>query len=268
MKVNEILLEVARGSERRSRPLSLEEFNELRPKLQIALQKAEQGVRIYRGLEDTKAKMLYTDPTNSERVSANTLNFLTLLLSHVLPSWKAWPKRSRSLICSGDYSYADSYGKPFIVLPIGNPKIGVAPTTDIWYSFLNAPQSPEFNSLFGRFLKIVNEVFKRNVLMYSNNTDVELLTREIKAIDQAVKTDPEKMKELVDNLGWVSGVHLDMIKMLTSGNAIKSIDKYYNPIKNGFVLKPLDQLTATENEIWFSAPAVLVSPKQFDILMN
>jgi Asp-tRNA(Asn)/Glu-tRNA(Gln) amidotransferase C subunit len=115
---------------------------------------------------------------------------------------------------------------------------------------------------------IVNEVFKRNVLLYSNNTDVELLTREIKAIDQAVKTDPEKMKELVDNLGWESGVHLDMIKMLTSGNAIKSIDKYYNPIKNGFVLKPLDQLTATENELWFSAPAVLVSPKQFDILMN
>jgi len=270
MRAHEILLEY--GNRSRSKPLTVEEFNQLRPKIEIALQKAEQGVRIYRGV-DTRSKMMYTDPTGSERVSANTTNTLTLLLSHMLPSWKSWPKRSRSLICSGDYEYASSYSpsrRARIVLPIGNPDIGIVPASDFWYGFPTATTPPpdEFNRLFMMFYKNFDEFFNRNVIISGSNTDQDLLMRELKAIDQAVANDPEDMKKLIDKLNWTSGHHLKMIKMLASGDVIKSIDKYYNPDSNDFELTPLSGLTVNNNEMWFSAPAVLIHPVEFDKLMN
>ena len=59
-----------------------------------------------------------------------------------------------------------------------------------------------------------------------------------------------------------------MVKILTSGDAIKTIDRYYSPDSNGFKLTPLSELKASFNELWFSAPAVLISPEQFDRLMK
>jgi hypothetical protein len=275
MKIDEILLEADYGDKQsRSTPLSVEEFKKLLPNLQVALQQAEKGVRIYRGLRRFDVTMLYTDPTKSERVSANTSNELTLLVSSVLPSWKSWPKRSRSLICTGSYEYAKSYtsGDPLIVLPIGNPDIGVVPDKDFWDGFGNLPPPSDFNDLFRQFNGGFRHVFQRKFHIPRNNVDVELLQNEIKAIDSAVVTEPEKMKEVIAYfLGshtWNPVYQKQMVKILTSGDAIKTIDRYYSPDANGFELRPLSELKASFNELWFSAPAVLISPEQFDRLMN
>jgi len=285
MRAHEILFESDYGDKKsRSKPLTVDQFNKLRPKIEVALQKAEQGVKIYRGVRISRDRydvtMMYTNPTRSERVSANTSNELTLLISRILPSWQNWPKRSRSLICSGDYDYAEGYssiGKPFIVLPIGNPNIGVVSDRDFWDGFNSILPSPSvFNDLFRQFLKVFNEVFERNILIPRNNMDVELLKSELKVIDHAVVAEREKMlevlkeyKDLLDTSYSIwSQDYPIMVKMLASGDAIKSIDKYYSPTINGFKLVPLSQLEANNNELWFSAPAVLIHPDQFDELIK
>ena len=75
------------------------------------------------------------DPKKSERVSANTLNYYTILLDGH-PKWKSYPKRSQSIICTNVKSKTSNYGdSTYRVFPYDGSNIGVCPTPDIWDSF-------------------------------------------------------------------------------------------------------------------------------------
>lgn len=100
-----------------------------------ALKAFSTGHQIYKGLQLT-GNFYKTDPSLIERASANTYNYYTILFSN-LPNWKAYPKRSRSLICSTSYQKAKSYAagnNPFLVMPFDGARIGICPTEDIWTS--------------------------------------------------------------------------------------------------------------------------------------
>ena len=69
-------------------------------------------------------------------------NSYTRLLSDILPSWKDFPPRNKSFICSTSSGYALNYTgkKPkfdnvYVVLPKNVANIGICPTVDIWTSF-------------------------------------------------------------------------------------------------------------------------------------
>ena len=90
------------------------------------------AAEIFRGV-DGYGDYIYVDPSKSKqlRVSANTDNYYTLVIDNS-PEWKDYPKRSKSLICSTDRGYADSFGEVYRVYPINGAKIGVCPGDDIW----------------------------------------------------------------------------------------------------------------------------------------
>lgn len=109
---------------------------------------ADRKTYIYRGIRSVGGPYLYTDPTKGPpRVSANTLNFYTLWIDND-PTWKDFPKRSRSLICSNDFQGASGYGRVFLVFPYDNAKIGVCPSHDMWWSFMKSEVEDldDFNS--------------------------------------------------------------------------------------------------------------------------
>ncbi len=90
---------------------------------------------IYRGMNLPNDINTSIYNTNSfTRKSANTYNYYTLLFDNH-PSWKDYPKRSKSMICTTEYSTADGYGNVFIVIPSDKAKIGVCPANDLWNSF-------------------------------------------------------------------------------------------------------------------------------------
>lgn len=97
---------------------------------------------LYRGVDGNDPYNI-VDPTKTERKSAYTSNHTTLLIDN-LPSWKNYPKRSRSIICTLDGGVAGGYGQKFRVIPSDNCKFGVCPRSDIWYSFVDFDVS-EFN---------------------------------------------------------------------------------------------------------------------------
>ncbi len=74
------------------------------------------------------------DPKQSTRISRNTSNYYTWIIDNS-PRWKQFPKRSNSLICTGDYWKARNYGRTYMVMPIDGAKFGVCPDSDIWSSF-------------------------------------------------------------------------------------------------------------------------------------
>lgn len=66
------------------------------------------------------------------RRSRNTTNHYTVILDAVLP--KAFPKRSKSIICANWYglNHADNYGTLYAIIPFDGVKIGVCPYMDMW----------------------------------------------------------------------------------------------------------------------------------------
>jgi len=118
-----------------------------------AYKKALEGDIIYRGANNYTNYCLAIEYIPGKRVSENTSNIYTKLLSDVFPSWSKFPKRNRSIIASFNLETASEYGLGHIVLPKNGAKIAICPDTDIWYSFKeNGPfeELPQFNYEFVR----------------------------------------------------------------------------------------------------------------------
>lgn len=90
------------------------------------------GKYLLRGFSGEDNILMGTSITSTDRVSANISNYYTLWLDNH-PSFKDWPKRSKSFICSTYASTADSYGDVYIVVPADKNKVGLVQETDMWY---------------------------------------------------------------------------------------------------------------------------------------
>lgn len=88
---------------------------------------------IYRGMNNLKLLSL-TNSNDFDRRSANTSNYYSWWIDNN-PTWKDYPKRSKSLICSTSVHQADRFGDVSLVIPSDSNKIGICSAEDLWYSF-------------------------------------------------------------------------------------------------------------------------------------
>lgn len=94
--------------------------------------KASKNQPLFRGMNGGQdAYILHGDA--STRKSANTSNHYTVILDHFLPEL-GYPKRSKSIILSNNYSTARGFGDVYCILPYDDVKIGVCATSDLWFS--------------------------------------------------------------------------------------------------------------------------------------
>lgn len=253
-----------------SRAISVDEFKQLLPQLSLAIKQTEAGNRIYRGIP-SDTPIVYVDPSKAERVSANTSNEYNILFSHILPSWQKFPKRNRSLICSGNYGRANSYSggnKAYIVMPLGNPLIAICPHEDFWDSFDISP--PDFNDLFRDFYKAFRIVFDELKLPVKLAT-IEDIVRFLKLIDKVLIEEPKQLAKVVDDFEsgfWGKDRRKTVLNLLTSGDSINALDKFFEPTKNSFGLWSYNEYLSVPNEVWFSGPAVLIKQEAFDKFFN
>lgn len=61
-------------------------------------------------------------------------NTYTLMMDNI-PSFKKFPKRSKSIIMTNDNREAEGRGESYVVFPKDGSKIAIAPKNDIWWSF-------------------------------------------------------------------------------------------------------------------------------------
>lgn len=136
MRAHELIEDRMYGDQpRRTIPLDLDSAIRLiKENCSDALKEERIGNRIYRGI-NLDADAAYFDPSSARpRRSRNTDNFVTLIMDNS-PPWQAYPKRSRSMICTGALNKARAYGHVYMVLPYNGVKIGIAPKYDIWDGF-------------------------------------------------------------------------------------------------------------------------------------
>lgn len=140
--------------------------------------------QIYRGMDTDDNDMFhYIEPSLYSRRSAYTtsqLNYYTMLIDN-LPSWKEYPKRTNSIICSTNINKASKYGAVFNIIPKEGAKIAVCPTSDIWYSFefikkFRADyQLDTFNDFLHTIVKRYMEIHNKSINIYNYKKLVTVL---------------------------------------------------------------------------------------------
>ena len=208
---------------------------------------------IYRGIRKAKADVLYGDPSQSPpRKSANTTNHYTILFDHILPSWKDYPNRSQSWICSSDYTRASRYsstGYAYAALPVGDPVIGICPSSDIWNSFL-VSSLETFNWALQYLAEQLdvsqedNEQSIRTLLKTVDNADIDYIA-EIISSDQILEHCFTK---------YINGNYSSFTEFL---------DDDFSPKNNGFYLMRFSEYLQKwnrfhDNEIWFAGPSYFI----------
>jgi hypothetical protein len=89
-------------------------------------------------------KAYTVNPALTRRQSENTTNYYTTILDNN-PLMNAYPKRSRSFVCSTRLNYTQGFGDPYVVIPYNGVKIGVCSGHDLWRTRV---------TLFGIFVTI------------------------------------------------------------------------------------------------------------------
>jgi hypothetical protein len=254
MKINEVL-----NKDERSTILDHNEINAdlIYSQCAEAIAAMEEGFKIFKGLGNFRAKYLKTDPKKQSRISANTRNYYTLLMDN-LPSWKNYPKRSQSLICTNDLKVADFYsgyknseesgpGNVYLVLPLsGNANFGICPYKDMWQTRMDPPLGVDIHDC--------NEYFVMSGMRDKNYKDFL----------SSVYNNVEKLKEgpfykyfpeLVDKIANLEFQDLGTIEKL--------FNDLYDPNRLGFQNKKLFQMQKQKGtrEIWTDAESYLINTK-------
>lgn len=152
----------------------------------------DSDVWIYRGDSNLiNAAYVSYSKNRSERKSANTTNEYTYLFSEILDSWKKYPKRNKSIICSTSEKYAADYGNVYYVIPFDKTSIGICPQSDLWTSFKKGLDKI-FNNTTYISLNNLNMYLRTIFYFDDNNSEIKnkkILNTTLKdLIDDAIKS--------------------------------------------------------------------------------
>jgi hypothetical protein len=228
------------------------------------------GNIIWRGLPNSNRKpALIVDPTKVERRAANTRNYMNMIVSQLIPSWSSFPPRNRSMICSGTVNTADGYGFPYVVLPFGNPKVGIVPSLDFWDSFqgIDIPDANSSLEYFYRYLtdKELPETFPEFVKALGELNELIFKLQPIetgKFETGKYDYDPSPSYQFGSKIIRAPKFAALVVKTMREKkiSIIQALNLILEPEQHGFGWVPLNQFKRTSNEVWISAPALLVDP--------
>ncbi len=224
--------------------------------------------KIYRGNENFfESAFKLSNPQNFVRKSANTTNYCTLILE-LLDSWKPYPRRSRSLICSSRKWGADVFGNTRdLVIPFNNSKIGICPSGDFWQGFEKTlrPYPLDVSGFNRDFDYMISDYFE-NPGNYSAQVQTERsLTPErlLEFINKVTSDDFYKFKEKFDS---------KYLKKILSPNLMDFLKNIFDPEYNNFKscnIKEYQQIPSTfAQEVWIEGPCLLLNTRDPEVIKD
>lgn len=228
-------------------PVKLKDKNllsEIESQCSSALYRWKTNNFIFKGILANKTvPLIFTNPLNYIRKSRNTKNYYTLLIDN-LPSWKSYPKRSQSLICSTSEDTSGMFGSNYFVLPVNDTKIGICAADDIWYSFSNIFRGDI--SGFHRFYKgLSDSSYEKFLTDFLKNKD------KITRMMASYSNNDYKFQKFIKLLVTVN----------TKTDLAKVLDTAYSPMANKFKLTNIENfnlLKKSDREVWVGGPCYLV----------
>lgn len=241
---------------------------------------------IYRGVKgNTNSKLVKPSEFTRKSKSDADGNVYTVLMDS-LDSWKDYPKRSKSIICSNVFFSAGNYGKARLVIPFDGAKWGVCDGDDIFYSFdgMTGDLSVDPEGL-GPAIYSIHKLLKKykSTSIYNGKdvqypNDYKILLTFLKELDDFIlkyivltETSPKnlspKEKEMLsgleDDIGTSGDLLIELIKLRRKRkvNIGQILNDVMGPKSNDFKLLTTPQLTSVHNddrEIWTDSNAILI----------
>ena len=213
------------------------------------------GYKIWRGTE-SKTPVAYKNTNDFTRRSANTYNLYTLWIDNH-EAWKAFPKRSKSLICTTELETAGGYGYPHLIIPADDALIGICPDNDMWRSFQTLELEDHGASLES-FIELSMHMLR---LMGYNETQVQLHWDKLEEALKETQLDALKVSK-----NWDWRTEDFYAKRFTfwlkeAGPSLYDVfEKVFDPHKNGFTVRKASQFHAGKNqEVWVQGKVVLIN---------
>lgn len=220
---------------------------------------ALKGTKIFRGTPSYSEFFYFIQPKQSkERISPYAdENYYNLLLSN-LPSWKKFPPRNKSIICTTDEENAEvrtGKGLVYLVLPRDGAKIGVCPSIDIWWSFSES----KINNL-NEFNVVLDTLFYYMLPRSIRNSGLD------RSYEQFVKAckmadDIEDKENVVSKSRMLSDSTWEWVLPYIWGekkNLLDLIEETLSPDSNGFKLAKIGDTLPLNNEVWLDEDSIMV----------
>lgn len=215
------------------------------------------GTPIYRGLKGSTSSYRYIDPSQHTRVSKDISNYYTWWIDNH-PSWKGWPKRSKSLICTTNMKDADLYGDIHRVYLKKGSVVGICPWGDIWSSFVQLEVLGMDGSSFNAFMDRLSRSMKKSVNNYQDFLDLLSLVDD--EIEDATDFDVEILRDLfnINNMSNFGYVARRFFKDKYNENAKMEdiVTEMLMPIR--FSKKIVGSALPMSREVWSEGAAILV----------
>lgn len=239
------------------------------------------NTQIFRGIEDFDKPHGIVRPSRYKRQSANTYNYYTLLIDN-LPEWNEYPERSKSIVCSTDYTYANIYGNLYLIIPLGKIKFGVAPS-DIWGSF-----DLTLDVFNGYLSRLHEDVYGSGKLSEDNFSEFkETIIDMDKRLKSGKTYDGRSYQDVIEDFepGPTASMYDSMYTYRTfiedyldggHSNLFEYIQDLLDPKENGFEVKTYSKnfQVGEEEEVWTSGNCLTlkyekrVLDKFFDVNQN
>jgi hypothetical protein len=207
------------------------------------------GNSIYRGERNIIDNISYVIPGN--RYSQNTFNCYNELFSEILPSWKDFPKRNHSVICSTSNDRSGVYGNVFVILPKNGTSIGVCSKHDIWISF------PLFDKKIKDIVKLNDFAETIMIIMYAlynKKVDLKFLLEDFK--------NHEKI-DIINFSEKYTVINFYELLYKNRNNLFNFLNNIFDPYKNGFKLLTINDTLPENREVWFDNHYIAI---KYDII--
>ena len=244
-----------------------------KPEYSQALTAYDNGFAIYRGDWNIKKSSDFgAEIVPGLRVSQNTSNVYTRLLSDLLPSWKAFPPRNRAAICTTSASNASDYGDSYVIFPENGTEIGICSDYDIWNSFDDNIQKykicnmAEFNEAIIEFISIVDGISEDGVVDIFHSGSVSDLNDVFDILDRNIKTKDISVGS-IRNINSKPFMKFLYDKILHGSDMRTVLDNLLSPKRNGFSIVNISSGAkigkkysyVLGREVWFSGKYVAVA---------
>lgn len=247
-------------------PLTREEILPfLKKHCSIALENAQYGENsLYRGFKHSIEMGVY-DPSSGTRSSENTSNWYTSFFD-TNPENSAWPKRSKSFICTTDNERALSYAEDHesnvgLILPFDGVRVGEIMSDDLWHvkpvnPFMINRGYPAFNRLYGLIFKDQSPLSFDEALNGLETVDEEqLIDGFTRYMDTAAASMPDWANSAIEHPDQLRTMLKNFTKQVYTFDAQRSFKLHLNSAS----LKP-------EHECWFAGKCVVIPLHLTDVL--
>ena len=230
-----------------------------------AINGAKNHCQLFRGDKKTPYKSGIYHPSSGERKSQNTSNYYTSLFDTNTEN-AAWPKRSKSFICSTSFDNAWSYSgetsrnQPFFVFPYDGVKIGNTQRSDIWNTRLHLPEG--FNGL--QRLKSMNEFFAE-LLIRRLHHGIDFIPTMSELTSLLKKADPEIIYECMTDELLITREqdHEKAVALF-----IEKLPSIYSFANMGMALEKPGAISSPASECWFSGTCIMLTRDDADAVYD